>query len=47
VPTASGRFNNEWHGTSSTLSNPRTAYLRYWFDKHKRPAETTTTSQPR
>jgi dipeptidyl aminopeptidase/acylaminoacyl peptidase len=35
VPTAMLRFNNEWHGTSSTPSNfLRTQlYLRYWFDK--------------
>jgi dipeptidyl aminopeptidase/acylaminoacyl peptidase len=48
VPTAMVRFNNEWHGTSSTPSNfVRTQlYLRYWFDKYKR-AEATTTSQPR
>lgn len=49
VPTAMVRFNNEWHGTSSTPSNfVRTQlYLRYWFDRHKRPsAETTTAPQP-
>ncbi|HEY3288046.1 MAG TPA: S9 family peptidase [Gemmatimonadaceae bacterium] len=36
VPTAMVRFNNEWHGTSSTPSNfLRTqAYLRAWFDKY-------------
>ncbi|MBM3908968.1 MAG: S9 family peptidase [Gemmatimonadetes bacterium] len=36
VPTAMVRFNNEWHGTSSTPSNfLRTqAYLRAWFDRH-------------
>jgi dipeptidyl aminopeptidase/acylaminoacyl peptidase len=48
VPTALVRFNNEWHGTTSTPSNfLRTQlYLRYWFDKYKRPpAATTTTSQ--
>ncbi|MBW7934543.1 MAG: S9 family peptidase [Gemmatimonadaceae bacterium] len=35
VPTAMVRFNNEWHGTSSTPSNfLRTqAYLRAWFNK--------------
>ncbi len=35
VPTAMVRFNNEWHGTSSTPSNfLRTQlYLRYWFEK--------------
>jgi dipeptidyl aminopeptidase/acylaminoacyl peptidase len=40
VPAAMVRFNNEWHGTTSTPSNfLRTQlYLRYWFDKHKRPA---------
>jgi dipeptidyl aminopeptidase/acylaminoacyl peptidase len=38
VPTAMVRFNNEWHGTSSTPSNfLRTqAYLRDWFRKHSR-----------
>jgi hypothetical protein len=48
VPTAMVRFNNEWHGTSSTPSNfVRTQlYLRYWFDKYRRPAATTTTSPP-
>ena len=47
VPTALVRFNNEWHGTTSTPSNfLRTQlYLRYWFDKYKRPAATTTTSE--
>lgn len=40
VPTAMVRFNEEWHGTSSRPSNfLRTqAYLRYWFQKHARPA---------
>jgi dipeptidyl aminopeptidase/acylaminoacyl peptidase len=35
VPTAMIRFNNEWHGTSSTPSNfLRTQlYLRSWFEK--------------
>jgi dipeptidyl aminopeptidase/acylaminoacyl peptidase len=35
VPTAMVRFQNEWHGTSSTPSNfLRTQlYLREWFDK--------------
>jgi dipeptidyl aminopeptidase/acylaminoacyl peptidase len=48
VPTAMLRFNNEWHGTSSTPSNfMRTQlYLRYWFEKHRRGArETTPTDQ--
>lgn len=38
VPTAMVRFNNEWHGTSSTPSNfLRTqAYLREWFGKFTR-----------
>ena len=38
VPTAMVRFNNEWHGTSSTPSNfLRTqAYLREWFTRHSR-----------
>jgi dipeptidyl aminopeptidase/acylaminoacyl peptidase len=50
VPTAMVRFNNEWHGTTSTPSNfVRTQlYLRYWFDKYKRTEPTTTTApQPR
>jgi dipeptidyl aminopeptidase/acylaminoacyl peptidase len=36
VPTALLRFNNEWHGTSSTPSNfLRTQlYLHSWFDKY-------------
>jgi dipeptidyl aminopeptidase/acylaminoacyl peptidase len=44
VPTAMIRFNEEWHGTSSRPSNfLRTQlYLRYWFEKHRRPAATTT-----
>jgi dipeptidyl aminopeptidase/acylaminoacyl peptidase len=44
VPTAMVRFNNEWHGTTSTPSNfIRTQlYLRYWFDKYKRPSTTST-----
>jgi dipeptidyl aminopeptidase/acylaminoacyl peptidase len=44
IPTALVRFNNEWHGTTSTPSNfARTQlYLRYWFDKYKRPASTST-----
>ena len=39
IPTAMVRFNNEWHGTSSTPSNfLRTQlYLRSWFDKYKQP----------
>jgi dipeptidyl aminopeptidase/acylaminoacyl peptidase len=47
VPTAMVRFNEEWHGTTSRPSNfMRTQlYTRYWFDKHKRPGATTTTSQ--
>ena len=38
VPSAMVRFNNEWHGTSSTPSNfLRTqAYLREWFGKYTR-----------
>jgi dipeptidyl aminopeptidase/acylaminoacyl peptidase len=46
VPTAMLRFNNEWHGTTSTPSNfVRTQlYLRYWFDKWKRPAAAATTN---
>ena len=48
VPTAMLRFNNEWHGTSSTPSNfVRTQlYLRYLFDKYKRGQTATTTSAP-
>ncbi len=36
VPTAMIRFNNEWHGTSSTPSNfLRTQlYLRSWFERY-------------
>lgn len=47
VPTAMVRFNNEWHGTTTTPSNfVRTQlYLRYWFDKYKRTEGATTTSQ--
>ena len=39
VPTAMIRFNNEWHGTSSTPSNfIRTQlYLRSWFDRYQQP----------
>jgi dipeptidyl aminopeptidase/acylaminoacyl peptidase len=39
VPTAMIRFNNEWHGTSSTPSNfIRTQlYLRSWFDRYRQP----------
>ena len=35
VPTVMVRFNNEWHGTSSTPSNfLRTqAFLRSWFER--------------
>jgi len=46
VPTAMLRFNNEWHGTSSTPSNfVRTQlYLRHWFDKYQRGPATTTTA---
>ena len=43
VPTAMVRFNNEWHGTSSTPSNfLRTQlYLREWFKRwEKRPGIT-------
>ena len=36
VPTAMIRFNNEWHGTSSTPSNfLRTQlYLKSWFQRY-------------
>jgi dipeptidyl aminopeptidase/acylaminoacyl peptidase len=46
VPTAMLRFNNEWHGTTSTPSNfvRSQLYLRYWFDKYKRPAPGATTT---
>lgn len=46
VPTAMVRFNDEWHGTTSTPSNfMRTQlYLRYWFDKYKRGQSRTTTT---
>lgn len=39
VETAMIRFNNEWHGTSSTPSNfLRTQlFLRKWFEMHARP----------
>ncbi|MCZ6918007.1 MAG: S9 family peptidase [Gemmatimonadetes bacterium] len=48
VPTAMIRFNNEWHGTSSTPSNfLRTQlYLREWFDKYTTKDETNVTSPP-
>jgi hypothetical protein len=40
------RFNEEAHGTTSRPSNfVRTQlYLRYWFDKHKRPSAGMTTT---
>jgi len=43
VPTAMVRFNNEWHGTSSTPSNfLRTQlYLREWFKRWERKAGVT------
>ncbi len=43
VPTAMIRFNNEWHGTSSTPSNfLRTQlYLRAWFKRYARGAAVT------
>jgi dipeptidyl aminopeptidase/acylaminoacyl peptidase len=46
VPTAMIRFNNEWHGTSSTPSNfLRTQlYLRGWFEKHSTKDEDRITS---
>ncbi|MDP1571429.1 MAG: S9 family peptidase [Vicinamibacterales bacterium] len=46
VPTAMIRFNDEWHGTTTNPSNfIRTQlYLRHWFEKHSRPATTTTTA---
>ncbi|CAN5523569.1 S9 family peptidase [soil metagenome] len=52
VPAAMIRFNDEWHGTTTQPSNfVRTQlYLRYWFDRHKRPSEkriTTTASDAR
>ena len=41
VPTAMVRFNNEWHGTSSTPSNflRSQAFLRSWFERY--PAKPT------
>ncbi len=47
VPTAMIRFNNEWHGTSSTPSNfLRTQlYLRSWFEKYQTPPTATTAMQ--
>jgi dipeptidyl aminopeptidase/acylaminoacyl peptidase len=46
APTAMIRFNNEWHGTSSTPSNfLRTQlYLRGWFEKHSTKDEDRITS---
>ena len=48
VPTAMVRFNNEWHGTSSTPSNfLRTQlYLRSWFDRYKQPPGAKVTQDP-
>ena len=48
VPTAMIRFNNEWHGTSSTPSNfLRTQlYLRGWFERYTTKDETNVTSPP-
>lgn len=47
VPTAMIRFNNEWHGTSSTPSNfIRTQlYLRSWFEKYQTPPTGARTTQ--
>jgi hypothetical protein len=48
IPTALIRFNNEYHGTSSTPSNfLRTQlYLRNWFDKYAvKPAGKNLTSE--
>lgn len=47
VPTAMVRFNNEWHGTSSTPSNfLRTQlYLRSWFEKYQQPPSATKVTQ--
>jgi dipeptidyl aminopeptidase/acylaminoacyl peptidase len=38
VETAMVRFNNEWHGTSSTPSNflRSQLFLREWFKMHSR-----------
>ena len=46
VPTAMVRFNDEWHGTTTNPSNfLRTQlYLRYWFDKYRRPGDRTKTT---
>ena len=48
VPTAMIRFNNEWHGTSSTPSNfLRTQlYLRSWFDRYRQPPAMGATPDP-
>jgi dipeptidyl aminopeptidase/acylaminoacyl peptidase len=49
VPTAMIRFNNEWHGTSSTPSNfLRTQlYLRSWFEKYLTPPTASKAMQDR
>ena len=43
VPTTMVRFQNEWHGTSSTPSNfLRTQiYLRSWFERHRKGGSVT------
>ncbi|MFO0094277.1 MAG: S9 family peptidase [Gemmatimonadaceae bacterium] len=48
VPTAMIRFNNEWHGTSSTPSNfLRTQlFLRSWFEKYRQPPAQKVTQEP-
>ena len=49
IPTELIRFNNEWHGTSSTPSNfLRTQlYLRSWFDRYSSKPSNVTTMQER
>ena len=48
VPTAMIRFNNEWHGTSSTPSNfLRTQlYLRSWFERYSKGTQQKVAQQP-
>ncbi len=47
VPTALLRYKDQAHGTGSRPSNfMRTQlYLRYWFDKYKRPSGRATNHQ--
>ncbi len=43
IETAMIRFNNEWHGTTSTPSNflRSQLFLREWFRRHERTANIT------